>query len=559
MLFVITLFGLTADAGVNPPDAEIENALVVDIPPDGFQRIVEIIPALLPMDMPIDDISEEIERGGSCLNDVWFDISDLNIGIEVADADIIPKEGFLDFGVALDVNINDAINPFLLDYMLSLCIEYNCEAYVDPFQVDIAAQIMLDVADLDGDGVNELSASFENFSYNYDLTSNDINVNNCALSTFEDVLNFFGVSIFDLVLGIVEPTIEGLVVELVPTLEETIEDAFNQLSIQESIEFEGSVLDVALNPDDITIKPEGLRVQMNGSATTGEGADCISAFDPNGSLATPTTLRNIGYKPPGVSGDVLVTIDDDFANQILYSAWRSGVLCQTIDASTFPIDTSILNLITGDAFSELFPETSPLVIQTKPSVPLELNMTTASDAAIDVEELGLDFFAEVDGRQTRILTLGINTDVGINIPFNTQTGDLAVDLDLNGNRVDPSLPYNEFLPESDDLILDSFIDQFDTILGLIDIDSLIGDLAFTLPSINGVGLADLEFAGTGQNSADLGAFASIGVVPYSTGTGCGEEGDAGCEEGCSSNGRTSPKVALLIGVLMFGLVRRRPN
>ena len=230
------------------------------------------------------------------MNDVWFDISDLNIGIEVADADIIPKEGFLDFGVALDVNINDAINPFLLDYMLSLCIEYNCEAYVDPFQVDIAAQIMLDVADLDGDGVNELNASFENFSYNYDLTSDDINVNNCALSTFEDVL-FFGVSMFDLVLGIVEPTIEGLVVELVPTLEETIEDAFNQLSIQESIEFEGSVLDVALNPDDITIKPEGLRVQMNGSATTGEGADCISAFDPNGSLATPTTLRNIGYKP----------------------------------------------------------------------------------------------------------------------------------------------------------------------------------------------------------------------------------------------------------------------
>ena len=50
--------------------------------------------------------------------------------------------------------------------MLSLCIEYNCEAYVDPFQVDIAAQIMMDVADLDGDGVNELNATFENFTYN---------------------------------------------------------------------------------------------------------------------------------------------------------------------------------------------------------------------------------------------------------------------------------------------------------------------------------------------------------------------------------------------------------
>ena len=559
MMFALMLTGLTADAGVNPPDAEIENAIVVDIPPDGFARVVEIIPALIPLEIPIDDVSEEIERGGSCLNDVWFDIANLNIGIEVADADIIPKEGFLDFSVALDVNINDAVDPFFLDYMLSLCIEYNCEAYVDPFQVDIAAQIMMDVADLDGDGVNELNATFENFTYNYDLESNDINVNNCALSTFEDVLNFFGVSVFDLILGIVEPTVETLVVELVPTLEETIEDAFNQLSIQESIEFEGSTLDIALSPEDIAIKSEGLRVQMNGSATTGAGADCISAFDPNGSLATPTTLRNIGYKPPGVSGDVLVTIDDDFANQVLYSAWRSGVLCQTIDASTFPIDTSILNLITGDAFVDLFPETSPLVIQTKPSVPLEINMTTASDVGIDVEDLDLDFFAEVDGRQTRILSLGLNTDVGINVPFNNQTGDLAVDLDLNGDRVDPTLPYNEFLPDSDDLILESFLEQFDTILGLIDIESLIGDLAFTLPAINGVGLSDLEFAGTGQNSADVGAFASVGVVPYTTGTGCGEEGDAGCEEGCSSNGSTSSKLTLLIGVLMFGLVRRRPN
>ena len=130
---------------------------------------------------------------------------------------------------------------------------------------------------------------------------------------------------------------------------------------------------------------------------------------------------------------------------------------------------------------------------------------------------------------------------------------------MNGDRVDPTLPYNEFLPDSDDLIMESFLEQFDTILGLIDIDSLIGDLAFTLPAINGVGLSDLEFAGTGQNSTDVGAFASIGVVPYTTGTGCGEEGDAGCEEGCSSNGSTSSKFTLLIGVLMFGLVRRRPN
>ena len=79
----------------------------------------------------------------------------------------------------------------------------------------------------------------KNFSYNYDLTSNDINVNNCALSTFEDVLNFFGVSIFDLVLGIVEPTIEGLVVELVPTLKKRLKMPSINSVFKESIELKG--------------------------------------------------------------------------------------------------------------------------------------------------------------------------------------------------------------------------------------------------------------------------------------------------------------------------------
>ena len=106
------------------------------------------------------------------------------------------------------------------------------------------------------------------------------------------------------------------------------------------------------------------------------------AFDPNGFLQPQPRYGTSVTNHLRSHGDVLVTIDDDFANQILYSAWRSGVLCQTIDASTFPIDTSILNLITGDAFMDLFPETSPLIIQTKPSVLLELNMTTASDARL---------------------------------------------------------------------------------------------------------------------------------------------------------------------------------
>ena len=53
MLFALMFNGISAEAGVNPPDAEIENAIVVDIPPDGFARVVEIIPALIPLEIPL--------------------------------------------------------------------------------------------------------------------------------------------------------------------------------------------------------------------------------------------------------------------------------------------------------------------------------------------------------------------------------------------------------------------------------------------------------------------------------------------------------------------------
>ena len=164
MLYLLPILIPIAQAQTNPPDALIENALVADIPPDGFQRIVDIIPSLIPLELSVPDVVEEIERGGSCLNDIWFEISNLNIGVEVVDANIIPQDGYLDFNVSLDVNLNDATNPFDLDYVVTFCVEYNCDAWVDPFQVDLSSQILFTDDDLNLDGVNDLDVSFESFT-----------------------------------------------------------------------------------------------------------------------------------------------------------------------------------------------------------------------------------------------------------------------------------------------------------------------------------------------------------------------------------------------------------
>ena len=558
MLLTSLFLTLSAQAAQHAPNEVITNAVVIDVPPSGLAQIVELIPALVPLEVPVDDVYFADGLGWGCVVDVWFNITNLLINASVVDAQITPQDGYLDFTLTLDVAINDALNPFGLDYELT-CIEYNCQGYIDPFHVDVSAQIALLVNDTNGDGINDLDAQFNNFTYAYDITGTDINIENCALGTFEDVLNIFGWSIYDVIIGFASSSIEGLVTDMVPTLESTIEDTFSQLTIQQSVDLGGTTLDLYVAPENIQIKPEGLRLQMNGASSVANVAPCIIDVDPGGSLSTPENLMPIGTLPSGINADFIANVDDDFINQALYSIWRGGLLCMTIDENTFPLDTSILNLLTDDAFVELFPQTQPMTIETQPNNAPTLKLSTPDDLAVSVEDLGLNFFATVDGRRTRVLNVGLATDVGVNIPFNSQTGELSVDIVLNSDEIIPSVKINEFYPEKSGDIEGSFVGQLDTILGLVDIPGMIGDLNFALPSMNGVGLSSLEIAPTGANRQILGAYATIDEVPYEGGcAGTGDSG-SGCGGGCSSQNPNAlhPRLALLLGLMGFALLRRR--
>jgi hypothetical protein len=549
------LLTIIVNAQTNPPDAVIEDAVLVDIPPHGFDSIVEFIPALIPLEIPVDDLSGEEGLGWGCFVDVWYSISNLNIGLNLDSASIVPQEDYLELNIGLGVEINNSDDPFLLDYELT-CIEYNCQGYVNPFPVDVGAKIRLELNDLDGDGINELDAIVEDLQYNYALQGEDINIDSCALGTFEDVLNIFGLSIFDLVLSFAAPALESAVNDLVPELETTIEEAFSELNIQQTLEVEGAEFNLSVSPQDVIIKPEGMRLQLGGSFTSPTISDCIADLDQEGSLSTSAPEMPIGYSPQSISNFHLgATISDDFVNQALYSIWRGGVLCYTVDDDLFALDTSILNLLTDDAFLSLIPETQEMVIKTLPNLPPTLNMTTNADLAVDLNELGLNFYTVVDQRRVRVLNVALSTDVGIYLPLDANSGNISVDIDLDTDRFISDVQYNEFAEEETANIESSFSSQLDTILGLIDIEGMLGDMNFTLPSVEGLGLLSLNSAPSGSNSEDLGIFAELGSVPYSGG--CDSSGeDSGCGGGCSNAG-TQNRWFLGGFAIIFGFLRRR--
>ena len=197
-----------------------------------------------------------------------------------------------------------------------------------------------------------------------------------------------------------------------------------------------------------------------------------------------------------------------------------------------------------------------MVIETLPNLPPTLNMTTNANLAVDLNELGLNFFTVVDHRRVRVLNVALSTDVGILLPLDSASGNISVDIDLDTDRFISDVQYNEFVEEETTNIESSFSSQLETILGLIDIEGLLGDINFTLPSIEGLGLISLDTAPSGSNSEDLGIFTELGAVPYSGGCDSTDEG-SGCEGGCSNTGRVSNRWFFAGFAVLFGFLRRR--
>ena len=551
LLFVL------AGAFANPiPAGEMLNeSLLVDIPPQGFEALEGVIPGLIPSPIEIPEFAEE---SSACpTGGYWykFQLKNATAGIEVQNVFLTPQNGYMDMEMDLAINLNDPNDRFKLNYWL-VCIKYPCRGYVDPFPTNVIGAFNIAFVDEDGDGIKEADVQFtEDLSIDIGLTGDHIHLAECPLNFLEDVFNFFGGSLYELVINAID--VNTIISDALPEIELAIEDALNQANIDETVDLGGTSLRIQMTPNQAILQPEGLRMVFDSSSSVEEPAECVLDYDPLSSKGTENPSATLEEFPSAF--DFGATVADDFVNQTLYSLWSGGALCQTIDEDVFALDTSILNLVTGDAYLEFFPETVPMLIRTNPQKAPTLNMETASDIGIEIEELGLDFYAEIDGRQARVLGMNLNTQVGVDLNLDSQTGALDLALDIDTQNVAANISFNEFLPSDQNTVIEQeFVGQLDTILGLVDIEALLGDLNITLPAISlgesSIGLESMLIKSTGSAQEDMTIFANLGPVPY--GAGCGSEESEGCGGGCSTASSGFGRSFLLLLVLA-GAFRRR--
>ncbi|MBA2319990.1 MAG: hypothetical protein H0V89_02440 [Deltaproteobacteria bacterium] len=570
---MLTIWLLTAPARADwPVGDEIPSGITADVTPEGLDAIGGLLPAALPSEVAIPEVHEYDEGGcifGLCAYEYDLDVTNGTAYIAFDSLDIEPATGVLNLTVRVEPSVNSAADPMRLDVDATgleiIDISESCDVWVEPILIELEATIALALVN------GTVEATVPPLDWSWDLQDDDIVLDNCFVADVFDVLGFFGVTPASLIGPTVENEIDDLVAGLAPTIEAALEEAFASVSVVEGeVDLLGAPLVYSLEPDELTIVPDGVRIGFGTTFTT-EPHPCVAQYGITESLATTGMAPPIGSWPDSIpyTPHMAINADDDMINQALFAVWQSGILCQTIDSASaadlglpIAIDAGLLDLLAPDVYTAIVAEDGPLIIGVAPRLPPTASPQGDHDVNVAMRELGVDFLGEVDGRIVRLVGVDLEVDAGADLTFDDTTGLLAIAVALEDDAIDATVGFNELAPDASASIASSFTNLFNTLVGPV-LTGALGDLTFPMPAFLGHGITALDVAPTGNLDLDasggqgdhLGVYGTLGPVTY-VATGCGCTEDPYASEGTSCDTSTSRGTSFL-GLLTLAAVARR--
>jgi len=546
-----------------PAGARVEQAVIVDITEDGFAAISESLPAFVPDTLDVPDIVQS----GKALYDWDLTVSGMVARVGVQSAEIRPGDGHLDIAARLTLALNDSSRPARVRFVYRApwwlggpWTLTDCNFYLRPVTVDLTTRAWVS-AEPTGQGRREIRVTVGTVDWTWTLRGSDLRVSNCLLGSIDEILDIIGVSLFDLVVAPLRDIVNDQIQELVRDLGPELEDALNSFRIDERFDVNGAEVAIQLDPTDVEVVPAGMRLVLGGSASA-EEHPCIARNGIQTSRSTASPVPGILDIPTGIDPhDVGILADDDFINQALFAVYRAGALCVDLEGAQagLPLDTSLLALLAPGSFDDLFAQTRPLRLELRPLRPPTATAAGRHDLTVQVRDLQLDIYAELDGRMAALLGVDLEIDAGVDLAFDGSTGSLAANVALSGDDLRATGRPNQIVPGAEVEAAARIGNLFDAIAGPL-LGGALSGLSFDVPAFAGFGLQRLDIAAAGPAQDWLGAYAGAGAVPYGSG-GCGEGGcggdSDGCDQGCSPLAASGRGLALVLVPLLVAILRRR--
>ncbi|MBW1879004.1 MAG: hypothetical protein JRJ84_11620 [Deltaproteobacteria bacterium] len=232
-------------------------------------------------------------------------------------------------------------------------------------------------------------------------------------------------AINDLLSEAIGPALEDVPAEM----EQAIEDALNSFAVETTIDLIGTPLGLSLNPVLIEISSAGMIVAMDASVNV-LASDCVDPSvvplpDPQwpvfGDVAPDTSLHY----------DAGVYMGRGFVDELLTAFWASGVLCMEIDQlGDVPLQGGLVGAFFGEEVGALLGADDPAVLVLGGDLPPTSTFERDQPAIrVGMPGLTLDLVTELDHRQTRILQVGVDAEIGLDVGLvdNTIAPTLVID------------------------------------------------------------------------------------------------------------------------------------
>jgi hypothetical protein len=545
-LTALALVASTARADVLPPGTFLYEAAAFDVTVAVLNEPLQDLAASIPSQITIGTSpGQELIDLLLCSEDFW--VENLWIRTEVQNLELLAGPTGMHLDVDIGIQVNQSNDPAYV--VMDGCFDFVCTLYTNPAVLSVDLPIEFEMAN--GPDGPFIDATIGPLSNNLGLILDSrLHFGSCGLTDINNwLINNFDFDLFEMV---IDEFLMGLDQQLGGALAEAevaIEGVLAGLWIDGEIELAERFVEYQIEPTRVEHHPVGLRLKLGG-VVSADPDPCTDAWDLGGSAFTESPMPPLLPEIAGTSVPYhfAATFSDDFINQALHAVWRSGVLCFAAEQlGDTDLTTDVLSLLVGPevgaAFTDLLSgEQGAMLVRTLPTRPPVVRFDGVMPLTIDLMEFGVEFFLlDLLGRPSRVVGMYADLSVGIDV-FVDSTGAMVLDVVLEEDELRTRVVYNELLPGHDAAFaaaMPAFIDLAITAL----LGSGLSGAAFPLPTLGGLGLADLELVPVGAGMWQLDWLVGYGTLGPSTGgegTTCDSEacgGEAGCAgEGCGELG-----------------------